>query len=97
MGELSIKIKIVDREYPMRVSPSEEEGLRLAGKLLNEKFKFFKDQFGIDDKQDLLAMIAFDCLVEKMKLEKDDSKVSSSVSDKLDQLETLLSTAFLKE
>jgi len=97
MGELSIKIKIIDREYPMRVSPSEEEGLRLAGKLLNEKFKFFRDQFGIDDKQDLLAMVAFDCLVEKMKLEKNDTNLSSSVSGKLDHLESLLSAAFLKE
>lgn len=97
MGELSIKIKIIDREYPMRVSQSEEEGLRLAGKLLNEKFKFFRDQFGIDDKQDLLAMVAFDCLVEKMKLEKNDNNVSSSVSGKLDHLENLLSAAFLKE
>lgn len=77
MDKLSIKIKIADREYPMKVEPDEEERIRRAGKIVNEKIKLFKSQFGIDDKQDLLAMVAFDALVEKLK-----SK-SGEVSDDL--------------
>ena len=46
MSELSIKIRIAEREYPMRVKEEEEERLRIVGKLLNERLKFFKDQFG---------------------------------------------------
>ncbi len=75
MDKLSIKIKIADREYPMKVEPEEEERIRRAGKMVNEKIKLFKSQFGIDDKQDLLAMVAFDALVEKLKAE------GSSVND----------------
>lgn len=97
MEELSIKIKIVDREYPMRVAPDEEERLRLAGRMVNEKFKFFRDQFGIDDKQDLLAMVAFDCLVEKLRLENDKDHKSSTVDQKLNNLENLLNSVFLKD
>lgn len=97
MEELSIKIKIIDREYPMRVAPDEEERLRLAGRMVNEKFKFFRDQFGIDDKQDLLAMVAFDCLVEKLKLENDKNHNSSSVDQKLNNLENLLNSVFMKD
>lgn len=96
MEELSIKIKIIDREYPMRVAPDEEERLRLAGRMVNEKFKFFRDQFGIDDKQDLLAMVAFDCLVERLKLENDKDHKSSTVDQKLNNLENLLNSVFLK-
>ena len=58
MEELSIKIKIADREYPMKVKRNEEERVRAAGKLINEKLKSYREQFGLDDKQDLLAMTA---------------------------------------
>jgi hypothetical protein len=37
MDELSVKIKIADREYPMKVKRMEEEKVRAAGKLINEK------------------------------------------------------------
>lgn len=76
MGELSIKIRIGNREYPMRVKAEDEERIRSAGKLLNEKIKSYQSQFGIDDTQDLVAMVAFDCLVEKLKREE-----SSDASD----------------
>ena len=60
----------------MRVKAEDEERIRKAGKLVNEKVKNYQSQFGIDDTQDLLAMVAFDCLVEKLKREE-----SSEVSD----------------
>ncbi|MEQ9402789.1 MAG: cell division protein ZapA [Cyclobacteriaceae bacterium] len=69
MAELSIKIRIGNREYPMKVKAADEERIRRAGKLLNEKIKNYQSQFGIDDTQDLTAMVAFDCLVEKIKRE----------------------------
>lgn len=77
MDKLSIKIRIADRDYPMKVEPEEEELIRKAGNIVNEKIKLFKSQFGIDDKQDLLAMVAFDALVEKLKSE------GGNVSEKL--------------
>ncbi|MEP0984796.1 cell division protein ZapA [Ekhidna sp.] len=76
MAELSIKIRIGNREYPMRVKAEDEERIRRAGKLLNEKIKNYQNQFGIDDTQDLVSMVAFDCLVEKLKREE-----SSDASD----------------
>lgn len=67
MGELSIRIKIGNREYPMKVSAQEEAQVRQAGKQLNERLRSYKEQFGIDDHQDLLAMVSFDLLIEKIK------------------------------
>ena len=69
MAELSIKIRIGNREYPMKVKSEDEERIRRAGKLLNEKIKNYQNQFDIDDTQDLVAMVAFDCMVEKLKRE----------------------------
>lgn len=90
MDKLSIKIKIADREYPMKVEPEEEERIRRAGKIVNEKIKLFKSQFGIDDKQDLLAMVAFDALVERLKTE--GGNVSDDLlKEKLSSLNSLIS------
>ncbi|GGG22496.1 MULTISPECIES: cell division protein ZapA [Pontibacter] len=92
MGELAIKIRIAEREYPMRVKEEEEERLRVVGKLLNERLRFFKDQFGIQDKQDLLAMVAFETMVDKLKLEDDKNNHLDKVGAQLSVLDELLST-----
>jgi cell division protein ZapA len=93
MGELSIKVKIADREYPMRIDSSEEERLRLAGKMVNERLKNYRDQFGIDDKQDLLAMVAFDCVIERMKTEASNSNLSDNITNKISYLDQIISEA----
>jgi cell division protein ZapA len=95
MEELSIKIKIADREYPMKVKRDDEERVRMASRLINEKLKSYKDQFGIDDKQDLLAMVAFDSLVEKMTAEETHHVVDRSVLEKVSHLNQLVSQSIL--
>jgi len=89
-GNLSIKIKIADREYPMKVAADNEEKIRIAGKLINDKIKNYREQFGIDDKQDLLAMVAFDCVVEKMHTDEYQQQNESYVTEKLGTLNKLI-------
>ncbi len=91
MDELSIRIKIADREYPMKVKRTDEERMRVAGKLVNEKIKHYREKFGIDDKQDLLAMVAFDCLVDKMAEEETQISIDQTVVEKINQLNQLIS------
>ncbi len=93
MEELSIKIKIADREYPMKVRLEEEEKIRAAGKLINEKIKHYRGQFGINDKQDLLAMVAFDALADKMADEKSLEIIDKTVVEKINHLNQLVSQA----
>jgi cell division protein ZapA len=99
MEELSIKIKIADREYPMKVKRDDEERVRLASRLINEKLKSYKDQFGLEDKQDLLAMVAFDSLVEKMTTEETTEEthhsIDQSVYEKVTHLNHLVSQSIL--
>ncbi|MGK7396246.1 MAG: cell division protein ZapA [Candidatus Cyclobacteriaceae bacterium M3_2C_046] len=89
--ELSIKIKIADREYPMKVSAEEEGKIRLAGRMVNDKLKIYKDQFGIDDKQDLLAMVAFDCLAEKLQSDQIRASIDENIFRKINDLNSLIS------
>jgi cell division protein ZapA len=95
MEELSIKIKIADREYPMKVKRDDEERVRMASRLINEKLKSYRDQFGLEDKQDLLAMVAFDSLVEKMTTEETHQVIDQTVYEKVTHLNHLVSQSIL--
>jgi len=91
MEELSVRIKIADREYPMKVSLEDEAKVRQAGKIINEKIKSYREQFGIDEKQDLLAMVAFDCLMENMQSSNNEGQIDESVINKVNYLNHILS------
>ncbi|MGY6520402.1 MAG: cell division protein ZapA [Mongoliitalea sp.] len=94
METLSIRIKIGDREYPMKVKAEDEAKIRHAGKLINDKIKRYRDEFGLDDRQDLLAMVAFDAVVESMEqnlINSEDSELIKSNVERINQqLESLL-------
>jgi cell division protein ZapA len=86
MDKLSIKLKIWDREYPMKVLPEEEERIRKAGKLINDKIKSYREKFGIEDKQDLLSMVAFDAVIDRLELEKGNDSTDHIILEKLQSL-----------
>jgi cell division protein ZapA len=82
----TLRLKIADREYSLRVAPKDEELLRQAGRMLNERIRLKKEKLGIRDKQDLLAMVAFDGLVQELREERKES----SLCDRLDALDAML-------
>ena len=60
MGELSIKINIAGRVYPLSVRMEEEEGIRKTARMINERIKQYEQDYAVKDKQDLLAMCALE-------------------------------------
>jgi cell division protein ZapA len=93
MEELSIKLRIADREYPMKVRKDEEERVRAAGKSINDKLKSYREQYGLEDHQDLLAMVAFDHTIQKLIFEEKNVSLDSGVSEKVTHLNNLLAQA----
>ena len=77
----------------MKVKAEDEERVRNAGKLVNEKIKSYADQFGIDDLQDLLAMVAFDCMTDKLRSDEDIDNDNSLTINKISQLNSLITQA----
>lgn len=75
----------------MKVAASEEATIREAGKKINEKLKSFQDQFGIDDKQDLLAMVAIDSFVEKLRAMELRQTTDEVAMDQISKLNRLIS------
>jgi cell division protein ZapA (FtsZ GTPase activity inhibitor) len=64
--DISIKINIGDRVYPLKIQAREEEYVRKAAKLLNEKMGFFNSNFSVKDKVDGLAMAALEFAVDSI-------------------------------
>ena len=76
MENLSIKLVIGNRSYPMKVPIEDEQKIRNIGKKLNKKISEIKNQMNIEDLQDVLAMIAF-----KLSVEIEDNKNLKSETD----------------
>lgn len=87
---LAIRLKIGDREYPMRVKIEDESKIRHAGKLINEKLKKYKEEYGLDDNQDLLAMVAFDCMVESLETSQVNTEDSEHIKSSISHINALL-------
>ncbi len=73
--KLSININIADRLYPLKVDRMDEEGVRKAAKIINEKVSQYKQKYASKDLQDCLAMTTLQFAIEKFDTEKriDDS------------------------
>ncbi|MAP81201.1 MAG: cell division protein ZapA [Aequorivita sp.] len=87
---LKIKLSIADRVYPLTINPSQEEGLRLAAKKIEEMIKKFEQSYAVRDKQDVLAMCAlqFAAQVEQKNIDK--SSDTQETEAKLKALNRLL-------
>ncbi len=58
MDELSIKVKIAGRTYPLTIPRNDEEKVRRAARLIDDQYHFFREQYAVKDRADLLAMVA---------------------------------------
>lgn len=91
MSSLSIKVNIANRVYPMTIAWEDEEIVRNAAKLIDQKIKEFEQAYAVKDKQDVLSMCALQFVVEKLKLEKKPIVEDESVVEKLEELEQFVS------
>ena len=82
MQELSIKVSIADRHYPLKIRESDEENVRKASRKINERLRDYVENFAVADKQDALAMIALEFAAELLS-EVDTKQVADSDSVRL--------------
>jgi cell division protein ZapA len=95
MSDLAVKIRIADRDYPMRVAVADEERLRLAGRQLSEQLREYREKYGIQDKQDLLAMVALATMADSLKVSKEKDGTDAALTERLARLDELLSGVVL--
>ena len=81
MGQLSIKVNIAGRSYPLTIERSEEEMIRKAADNINASIKDLKENYAVKDIQDLLAMTALQLSTKSTTISKevDDDKVANEL------------------
>ena len=90
MKDLSIKVNIAGRIYPMTVRQEEEEGIRKAVKAIEKIIKDYEQNYSVRDKQDLLAMSALHFATQNLNLEEKTIIEDSGVIQQLEALDQLL-------
>ena len=66
MSELSIKVSIGGRSYPLTIKRSEEEKIRKAASEIDKNLKELKNNYAVVDTQDLLAMTVLQYATESV-------------------------------
>ena len=91
--KLSIRVNVADRYYPLRIDRKDEERIRLAAKLINEKVLQYKQRYSDKDVQDFLAMASLQYVIKLLELENhhDVDPFIEAVRDLNEQLDDLLS------
>jgi cell division protein ZapA (FtsZ GTPase activity inhibitor) len=94
--DISIKVNIGDRIYPLKIQAKEEEYVRKAARLLNEKMGFFNSNFSVKDKIDGLAMAALEFAVDALNKSneniqyRDQTIDFSPLEDQISDIESIL-------
>ena len=88
---LSIKVQIAERFYPLKIKRQDEEKIRKAARLINDKVLQYKQRYTDKDSQDFMAMAALQFVISLVDCEQQQNVVSleeelGSLSSELDEL-----------
>ena len=88
---LSIKVQIAERFYPLKIKRQDEEKIRKASKLINDKVLQYKQRYTDKDAQDFMAMAALQFVINLIDCEQQQNVVSleeelGNLSSELDEL-----------
>jgi len=97
MSKVSIHIQIGDRTYPMKVEVGEVERIKKCSKILNLRIKDYQKKFGLDDIQDLLAMVAFDALISEHRSSTFLGSTNQKLGEKISTLHSLIDALKLED
>jgi len=87
-----ITISIADRPYRLAINnEKEEENVRKAAVLINEKLKEYSTHYAFKDKQDLLAMVVLQFAAKVMDIELQNEVESQKTMDELLKIDKILS------
>jgi cell division protein ZapA (FtsZ GTPase activity inhibitor) len=82
--KLSIRVNVADRYYPLKVEREDEEKIRRAARLINEKVLQYKQRYTDKDVQDFLAMAALQFVIKLT--EEEEQQSSPDLSDVIKEM-----------
>ena len=93
--KFSIKVNVADRYYPLRVDRNDEEMIRKAARLINEKVLQYKQRYNDKDVQDFLAMASLQYVIKALEIE--NSHDAAPLVDALSLLDQKLENILTEE
>jgi len=97
MDEFSITVTIADRTYRLTIERKEEEIVRNAVRLIDEKVKEYARNYAFKDKQDLLAMVNLQNTTALLNQQQSLASENSELIAKLSLIDGLLTEKLEKQ
>ena len=91
MEDFTIKVQVAQRVYPIKIKREDEENVRKAAKMINERIKEYEQQYSVKDKLDLVAMCALQITTELLDNGSDDQKVLEMVGSDITEMDRKVS------
>jgi len=90
--KLSIKVNVADRYYPLKIDRKDEEKIRSAARMINEKVLQYRQKYADKDTQDFLAMAALQFVTKIIENDQkyDFSTLEENVKELNEELEEYL-------
>ena len=90
MEKLAITVVIAGRPYRLNINKKDEELVRNASKLIENKMKGYASDYAFKDQQDLLAMVALQFATSTLNLESDLDFRDNQLKNKLHLIDQLI-------
>lgn len=85
----------MSRPYPLLVKAEEEEAVRRAAKMINERIKQYKDQFSVQDELDLAIMCCLELATDNINQAGKNRSREDLLIDKAQRVDDALNTSIL--
>jgi cell division protein ZapA (FtsZ GTPase activity inhibitor) len=91
--KLSIRVNVADRYYPLKVESENEERIRKAARLINEKVLQYKQRYVDKDIQDFLAMASLQYVIRLIEIEEKegDNTLENEMKELTERVDACLS------
>jgi cell division protein ZapA (FtsZ GTPase activity inhibitor) len=96
MEELSLKVNILGRTYPLKIRKEDEEKVKEAARLISERIREYEQQYAVTDKIDLLSMCSLQIANELLSLKELSAGSEKQAVEKLESLDRLIATSLQK-
>ena len=93
--KLSIKVNLAERYYPLKIDRGDEEKIRRAARMINEKVLQYKQKYADKDTQDFMAMAALQFVIKI--IENEEGKDVVPFEEKVNEVVTEIKNYLAKE
>ncbi|MFQ3577107.1 MAG: cell division protein ZapA [Cytophagales bacterium] len=96
MEEVSVKVRLGKKDITLKVGKGDEEVIISAAKTLNDRIDSYQKTYPNLEREDILSMVAFDCLIDMFRAkeyaETYDIKFSEILNRENEKLKNLLAS-----